>query len=242
MQRNVLIVEDNDSHMKHICNIIDGLGYTLNVYKAYNIKDAYYIASSKDINLFLIDIILDSSRPDNVDGLDFVSEIRNNERYRFIPVIFLTSLEDPGLHAYKDLHCFGYVEKPFKKEQVEGLISAALKYPIENKKSDVLFFRKDGIVYTVKSNEIVFFESTNRVMKIYCRNDYLEVGYKTISDVLEMVSSNDFIQCSRTTVVNKQYIDKIDFTNRYISMKCINMDVEIGISWKKRFREMLGDI
>lgn len=239
MKKNILVVEDNEKHMGRICNIIDELGSLVNVFKATNLKDALYFASTKNIHLFLIDIILDSTKPDNVDGLNFVSDLRNNIKYKFTPIIFLTSLEDPKLHAYSDLHCFSYVEKPFDDKYVKKLISEALQYPVDNNKSNTLYFRNDGIVYSVKSDEIVLIESSQRVMKIYSINDCLKVSYKSIPDVLELLNANDFLQCSRTAVVNRNYIKQVDFSNRFIKLDYIDRDVEIGINWKKRFREKL---
>ena len=46
-----------------------------------------------------------------------------------------------------------------------------------------------------------------------------------------------FIQCSRSVVVNTDYIHNVDITNRVIQLKKQVGTVEIGIMYKKELRE-----
>ena len=59
--------------------------------------------------------------------------------------------------------------------------------------------------------------------------DDLELPYKPCKDILEELQSDKFVQCSRFTVINKDYIECIDEVNRYIKLFGRKELVEIGI-------------
>ena len=55
------------------------------------------------------------------------------------------------------------------------------------------------------------------------------------------MESDDFIQCSGYTIINKNYVESIDYVNRFIKLEGEERDIEIGISMKKKVRDELGD-
>lgn len=71
--------------------------------------------------MFVVDIVLDIAMPNDASGIKFARDMRNLQQYKFTPIIFLTSLHDPEIYAYRELHCYGYVEKPFDPKEVEIL-------------------------------------------------------------------------------------------------------------------------
>ncbi len=239
MIQNILIIEDKKSHMDALCKIVSNLNKKIVVYNAYNIEKAYQIAMENHIHLFLVDIILQPEKPGDVTGLRFAQEIRAVRKYMFAPLIFITTLEDPRLYAYSQLHCFGYIEKPFSEQQVKQLILKALEFPVEEEEERFIYFRKDGIVYSKCIKEIIYIENSRRRVVIHCKNDVLEIPYKTCNEIMEEIDSKLFIQCSRYIIINRKYIEEIDYVNRYVKLKNVKNPVEIGIMMKKRFRESL---
>lgn len=237
MSKKVLIVEDSKVHIDALQKILADLHRDLTVYCASDLQSALQIALEQHIHLFLVDIVLDTQKPGDVSGLNFVREIRGMSKYKFTPLIFLTSLEDPKLYAYSQLHCFGYIEKPFDAEQVKNTILEALEFPVKEEDDRCVYFRKDGIVYSVYVKDIIYIESSKRRLKIYCVNDELEIPYKTCEEMLKELDSPSFIQCSRYCIVNKKYIEQIDYTNRFVKLKYIDNPVEIGVIMKKTFKQ-----
>ena len=61
----------------------------------------------------------------------------------------------------------------------------------------------------------------------------------TLKKFLSDIDSDDFIQCSRSAVVNKRYIHNVDITNRVIQLKKQIGTVEIGIMYKKGLKDIL---
>lgn len=133
--KSILVLEDNPAALEHLSAIIKVLDMRNDVYSFMNLKDAYQCAMERAIDLFLIDIILDTSHPGDVSGLKFAENIREVEAYRFTPIIFITSLEDPKLYTYEKLHCYHFIEKPFKEEQVKQSVEQCLKFPSGGRKT-----------------------------------------------------------------------------------------------------------
>jgi len=234
--KNVLILEDNEIHMNMICNILKGVSPYINIFEAKDKKSAYEIAIENNIHLLLVDIILDVKNSNDVSGLEFVQQIRNIEKYSFTPVIFITSLSDPKLIAYSHLHCYGYLEKPFSEIQVKKLVLSALKFPAQENRIKDIFFKKDGIIYVKRENEIIYLESTNRKIFVHCVGDTLELPYQPMESLIKHLASNNFLQCSRKCIINRNYIESIDYTNRFIKLKNVEQMVTIGSVMKKNFK------
>lgn len=240
MKKNVLVIEDKRLHMEALCRIIDELEENIEVYRAYDAVEAYKMAMENHIHLFLVDIILKANQSGDVSGLRFVQEMRGVKRYLSTPIIFITSLEDPKLYSYSQLHCFGYIEKPFDVKQVQKGILEALETVTEAEDRRCVYFRKDGIIYSKYICDITYIEISRRKIIIHCVNDVLEVPYKTCNEILRELGSDMFIQCSRYTIVNKEFIEQMDLTNRYIKLKGMDEMLEIGVTMKKKFGRAFG--
>lgn len=230
--KNVLILEDNEMHMNMLYKIIKGISAYIKIFEVSDKKSAYEAALENNINLFVVDIIINN----DMAGTEFVQQIRNMEKYAFTPVIFVTALYDPKLLAYSHLHCFGYVEKPFSHIQVRKLVLAALKFPeTENRVKDI-FFKKDGIIYVKRESEIMYLECKNRKVVVHCINDALELPYQSVETMIKQISSDNFIQCSRSCVINRNFIESIDYSNRFIKLRNVDKLISIGSTLKKIFK------
>lgn len=238
--KNVLILEDDGTMLEAIGKIISEIEISTFVYKINTLTDAYQIAIEHDISLFIIDIIIDRSVRNDVSGLVFVENIRKIEKYAFVPVIFMTALTDPELHAYRQLHCYGYLGKPLVVEEAKKLIEEALKYSIPKNENSMLYTRKDGIIYAVKKSEIVYIKSHGGKIVIKTLKDELTVYYRNCRDMLKELDSDKYIQCNRSTIVNRDYIQNVDLINRVVKMKDDFGIVQLGKVMKKSFMDKMG--
>lgn len=240
MKKNVLIVEDNRASMDALVELTRECDSTSVIYCATNSAMAYKYAMENRIDLFLIDIILDNEVHNDVSGIVFADKMRQQERYKFVPMIFVTALEDQMMTAFHKLHCYGYIEKPFDFGKVREIIREALQYPIRNERENQYFYyRKDGILYSIETDRIVFAESYMRVLSIHLPDETVKIPYMSCSSLLENLNSQDFLQYSRNGILNRKYIDYVDETNRYIRMKSGDV-LEIGRVLKKRFMQELN--
>lgn len=241
MKKSVLVIEDNPDQREMLKKLVLGIDERAVVHTAADAATAYKILMERTIDVFLVDIILDTRKPLDTSGIRLVERIRNVPKYMFTPVLFITSLEDATGYAYRDLNCLGYIEKPFSPEQVSGLVRKALYYSTMKEKDATYCFRKDGILYPVKVREIIYMESINRLIYIHTANgDVLTVPYASLKEILNDMDTDCMMQCSRSLVVNKDYVENIDIPNRMVALKNRPERLEIGKTYRKKILTEYG--
>lgn len=239
--KNVLILEDNQITRNLIVEILSGVAKNLKVHAVGNIYEACKIAMTQEIELFIVDIVLDTSVPGDVSGIEFVDRIRKIASYKYVPVVILAPLEDPKFFVFNHLHCYSYLEKPVDIDTMKKVLKEALEVPVIRYEKEYAFFRKDGILYSILKSDILYIETANRKNRIVCRKEQLYVAYKSCKRFLEELDSKRFVQCNRSTIVNKKHIKAVDYVNRYIYLKESGTVLELGVSIKKRFLQELMD-
>lgn len=238
-EKQILILEDNEAMREYLTKLVLDTVSDVKIYGTDNVADAYQYASGHSIDVFLTDIILNPDNENDASGLDFVKKIRELERYFFTPVIMITSLDSPRMYSYEELHCFGYIEKPFQPEKVKGLLQQALKFPGNSKEKKKMYFRKEGIVIPVECERIVYATCIHHVLHIHMESrEVLEVPYITLKQFLADAEGTELLQCNRNTAINKDYVDNVDFVNRYITLKDSYGRVELGITFKNNLKDV----
>lgn len=240
--KNVLVLEDNQISRNLIAESLSVIAKNLKIYAIGNIYEAYKIAMTKRMELFIVDIVLDSKIPGDVSGIEFVDRIRRIEHYKYVPVVMMSSLEDLKFVVFNHLHCYGYLEKPIDMDSMKSILRDALEVPVIHHEKEYAYFRKDGILYSILKDDILYIETANRKNRITCKKEQIDVMYKSCKKSLEDLDSKQFIQCNRSTIVNKRCIKSVDCVNRYILLNECETILELGANMKKKFlQEFLND-
>lgn len=233
--KTILILEDSQRSREMLIKIIKDIRDDVIIKEASSREEASALIMKNNIDLFMLDIILNSANPADVSGMQFAEYIRTLPKYKYTPIIFITALEDPALHAYSELHCYYYMEKPYNVGKVVAVINEALEMPKADDEPCKFFFRMEGILYKKEVSDIIYIENSRTGQHMYCTNGDLQLPYKPIKKILEELNSDKFMQCSRYHIVNVDYIEKIDIISRYIHLKGIKDPIELGNAYKKRF-------
>lgn len=119
---NILINDDSGIMRKIIRGHLVKLGYK-DVIEASNGTEALTKLSEEKIDL----ILCDWNMPE-MNGLQFVQEVKAKEDYQNIPIIMLTTVttQDEVLAALK-AGATSYIVKPFKPEDLKEKIAQALE-------------------------------------------------------------------------------------------------------------------
>lgn len=117
MSKNILVVDDSAS-IRHVVGIaLKGAGY--NVLEGVDGKDALTKLDGQKIHL----IISDVNMP-NMDGIAFLKAVRANPRYKFTPVIMLTTESgQTKMSEGKAAGAKAWVVKPFQPKQMLDAVS-----------------------------------------------------------------------------------------------------------------------
>ena len=89
---SVLILEDNRQILKVLEKLVLSVAEDEKVYVTDNVGEAYKIAMEISIDVFMLDIILYGDKKGDTSGMQYAQSMRKLERYRFTPIIFITSL------------------------------------------------------------------------------------------------------------------------------------------------------
>lgn len=243
MRKTVLIIEDDNEQSEMLKRLVLTVNENAEVYTAGSVTTAYKLLMEKTVDVFLVDIIMDTAKPGDTSGIRLVERLRQVPKYMFTPVIFVTSMEDPAMYAYTDLNCIGYIEKPYDPVRVMKLVEKGLNYTTAREKDTTLSFKKDSILYPVKLREIVYMESLNHIMYIHLSDgSVMDIPYKTCKCVLEEEdTSGKLIQCGRGVLVNRDYVQGVDTTNRFLMLKEGHGMVSIGGRYKKGILAEFGE-
>jgi len=117
MAKTIMIVDDSASIRQVVGISLRGAGY--DVIEACDGKDALGKLNGDKVHL----IISDVNMP-NMDGITFVKELKKNARYKFTPVIMLTTEagKDKMMEG-KDAGAKAWVVKPFQPPQMLDAVS-----------------------------------------------------------------------------------------------------------------------
>ena len=115
MAASILIVEDDESIRELLRLHLSSAGYRVEV--AADAIAAGYAVLRNPPDLILTDI----SMP-HMTGFEFVAALKADSSVPYIPVIFLTSIEDGDLRG-KELGAVGYITKPVRADKLLSLVA-----------------------------------------------------------------------------------------------------------------------
>ncbi|MCI8363346.1 MAG: response regulator transcription factor [Eubacterium sp.] len=237
--KEILILEDKKAARDALIQIVKEVDPNAVIYAFAGEEEAYAAVMKRSIDLFLVDIILHPEIMGDQSGAYFAQNIRTIEKYRFTPIVILTSLYDPKMHMYASVHCYRFIEKPFDREKVRQTVWEAMKYHTPDKRDQNIIFHMDGLLQMIPVREIVYIQSREHVLNITTIDDNFTIPNKSCKVMLEELDCEDFTKCNRGTIVNLSYIKKVDSVNRYIYLKGSSDVLQIGSIMKKSFMDKL---
>ncbi|MBE3089065.1 MAG: response regulator transcription factor, partial [Actinobacteria bacterium] len=172
------------------------------VYEAANTAEALKIAQREMIDLFYIDINVK-----NESGLKFALEIRKIESYRLTWIIFVTIYKDYMLSAFKKIHCYDYILKPYNKENIQRITELLLsdsrgQAAATEMKEKFIIVPIKNIQVKIFVNEIIFVEVFIRTSIIHTLNGFFAIDYLSLKKLNSMIVDKNILQSHRAYLVN----------------------------------------
>jgi adenylate cyclase len=120
MNNRILIVEDTPANIQTLAAILKEKGYQISV--ATNGKQALEVLARVQPDLILLDVMMPE-----MDGFETCRQLKAAERWRQIPVIFLTAkTETADIVQGFDLGAVDYVAKPFNAHELLARVNTHL--------------------------------------------------------------------------------------------------------------------
>ncbi len=120
MGKVIMAVDDSASVRQMVSFTLQTAGYE--VITAVDGRDALGKLNGRGINM----VITDLNMP-NLDGIGLIRQLRGEARYKFIPIIMLTTESQvEKKQAGKAAGATGWIVKPFQPEQLVAVVKKVL--------------------------------------------------------------------------------------------------------------------
>jgi two-component system chemotaxis response regulator CheY len=123
MALDVLIVDDSAAIRKILQRVLVQADVPVGkVYEAGDGREALNLLQAQTVGLILSDINMP-----NMDGLQFLREVRSNDAWKAVPIVMITTegSQNKVLEAVQS-GASGYVKKPFTAEQIKEKLAGLI--------------------------------------------------------------------------------------------------------------------
>ena len=133
----LLLVDDEPGLRQAVQAYLEDEGFTVHV--ASNAKEGWEVLQRITPDLVISDIMMPQ-----VDGYQFLKQLREDPRFQTLPVIFLTArgMTSDRIQGY-NAGCDDYISKPFDPDELVAIVSnlikrrAAFNRPASDEESDI---------------------------------------------------------------------------------------------------------
>ena len=121
MSKVIMTVDDSPSITKVVTMTLKGAGYE--VVDAGDGRQALTKIKTVKIDMLITDLNMP-----NMDGITLIKEVRKDEKYKWIPIIMLTTeSQDSKKQEGKAAGASGWIVKPFTPEQLLAVVKKVLR-------------------------------------------------------------------------------------------------------------------
>ena len=114
----IVVAEDSSPNRKILVHLLEKLGFGVDSFE--NGKEAWDFLNgdAKDIKAIISDIMMPE-----MDGIEFLKEVRESDKYKEIPFVLVTAVSDKNyILEAKKLKVNGYILKPVSFNKVSAKI------------------------------------------------------------------------------------------------------------------------
>jgi two-component system chemotaxis response regulator CheY len=117
MSKTILTVDDSRSIREAVRFSLEPLGY--NIVEAEDGVDGLNVLA-KQLETEKVDLVITDLNMPNLDGLEFIEEVRKDDRYAGLPLVMLTTEgQADKMRRGKQAGASGWIVKPFNELQLE---------------------------------------------------------------------------------------------------------------------------
>lgn len=238
---HVLILEDEEISRSALVKILQKIDPDMEVHAAATLKEAVdLLYQEQKYQLFLLDVNLSKEDPEDISGITFAKEIRDIYSYELTPIIMITSVGAMEMDAYRKIHCYQYVLKPFEEAEIHRIVCKVLAHTKEEEEAFITV-KKEGINYRIACNDILYIEAIPRGVLFHLKEEQMQVPYLTIRQLMQRLPEERFFQCHRMFVANKEYVEYFDLVNQFIKLRGFPEEIDIGVTYKAEVRRLMNE-
>lgn len=242
----IMIVEDNEQDSLHLQKTLNEIEDNLSYVVCKNGAMAMEYLSNKDSN---VDAFFIDYQMPGMDGYSLANKIRSIEKYGLTPIVFVTGYENDSLTAFKEYHCFSFIQKPFNKAAIEKKISFLFnamesQCRIETKektKKLIDLSNKDNEIY-VYADDILCIEASGKDCIVYTTKGKYLLRRKTLKEELREINQQYILRCHKSFAVNLMHVNGFTKTHQNLWVPIFKDSCEANCYISKTYFDEISDM
>lgn len=225
-----LIIDDESIAHNIIKGYCDKVGSMQLKKDCYDALEALEYLRSNTVDLIFLDINMPKLK-----GFEFLKTLSSPPK-----VIVTTAYKEFALEGY-ELNVVDYILKPFSFERFLQALNKVSQSKSEiiikeesSKNTDHIFLYSDKKHFQVFIKDILFIEASGNYCKVIFKDESHLVRTK-ISDFLQMLPNQKFLQVHKSFIVSKQHINSVE-GNR---INILEHKIPVGKLYKANVNEMI---
>lgn len=245
MQKRILIIEDEKEIQDNLKILLEAENYQA-IVASSGFEGISKCIESKP-HLIICDIMMN-----NGDGYDVLNFL-DSDKCRLIPFIFLTAkVEYRDLRKGMELGADDYMFKPYDADELIRAIETQLKKydlinaNLENKTNSSNYNRKDKIFLKIGDHsipvtveKIIYISADRQYTNLFVEGNKIFVVKKALNKWEEILPQDLFIRIHRSTLINLNYIKRIQKTSGSaykIHLNSINVIINVSRRYYKNIK------
>jgi DNA-binding LytR/AlgR family response regulator len=160
-----------------------------------------------------------------INGVEVGKKIREELNDELTQIVYISAKESYAMDLF-DIRPLNFLVKPLKREKIESVFITARK--VLGSSNQYYEYKVGNVNLNVIINDILYFESSGRKVKIILKDDVTEY-YGKLSEVEEKLKNSDFFFIHKSYFINYNHV--IEYSYEYVKMS--NNEV-LGISQNNR--------
>ena len=160
-----------------------------------------------------------------INGVEVGKKIREELNDELTQIVYISAKESYAMDLF-DIRPLNFLVKPLKREKIESVFITARK--VLGSSNQYYEYKVGNVNLNVIINDILYFESSGRKVKIILKDDVNEY-YGKLSEVEEKLKNSDFFFIHKSYFINYNHV--IEYSYEYVKMS--NNEV-LGISQNNR--------
>lgn len=200
---NILLVDDNPKNLLALSAILDSMGE--NLVKANSGEEALRCLLNQDFAVILLDVQMPG-----MDGFETALLIRQRERSRHTPIIFITALHRDVTHVERGyfLGAVDYLLKPFApeilKSKVAVFVSLFKKTQEVKQQADLLEAANKKL-----EHEIILRQQVEASLR--CERDELKIKVQELTNQLAVANESLVIEITKRQRSEQMLAQKLTY-------------------------------
>ena len=234
--------------------VVSWLSMEYSVKVVRNYSAAYRVIVEHQVDVMVCGPSEERYHQNMADAYRFMESARQLKRYRRTPMILISDVEDPACYCNQELNCFDVIDTLAIEHRLCETLGHALQ---ENRcrrarvcpmlrqdkvEARKLYIQNQNVLYPIQCAKVSHILASNRSMEVCLHNGgRYPVRYITLQQLLEVADVWYFLQCSRSGIINANYVRNIDYTNRVITMRN-SEQIAIGSTYVRSLHEQFPTV